>query len=63
VVAAGAEHGGHFAGVGGSHDRARHAPVTAGPVDLEGGAEVVVDEDVALADRRREVLEQDVGHM
>jgi hypothetical protein len=50
-------------GVGGPHDGAGLAAVAARPVDLEGGADVVVDEDVALADRRREALEQIVGHM
>ena len=63
VLAAGAEHRGHLPGVGGAHDGARDTPVAAGPVDLEGRADVVVDKDVALADRRREALDQVAGHM
>ena len=54
---------GHLLRVGGAHDGARDAPVAAGPVDLEGRADVVVDEDVALADRRREAFDEIVGHM
>jgi hypothetical protein len=50
-------------GVRGAHDGARDTPVAPGPVDLERGANVVVDEDVACADGRREALEQIVGHM
>ena len=54
---------GHLLGVGGAHDGARGAAVAAGPVDLERRADVVVDEDVALADRGREASEQIVGHV
>jgi hypothetical protein len=63
VGAAGGEHAGHLPGVRGPHDGASIAAVAARPVDLEGGADVVVDEDVALADGCREAFEQIVGHM
>ncbi len=63
MLAAGGEHRGHLLRVGGAHDGARDAPVAAGPVDLEGRADVVVDEDVALPDRRREAFDEIVGHM
>ena len=63
VLAAGGDHRRHLPGVGGAHDRARGAAIAAGPVDLEGRADVLLDEDVALPDRGRQALEQIVGHM
>src|SRR3954470_21271299 len=59
----GGDPGAPLLGVGGPHEGAGRAAVAARPVGLEGGADVVVDEDLALADRRREALEQVVGHM
>jgi hypothetical protein len=62
VLAAGGQHGDDLRGVRGRTTARARPSVAPRPVDLEGRAEVVVGQDVAVADGGREILHEAVGH-